>query len=206
MSLHATVDDLLVFARTRPVVGGKAAAAVCAIREGSALPYLAYMVFTPGLSAIEGLDSFESIAAHELAHTLGFGTVWEEMGLLHAKGEALQFTGQLATAAYDDAGGTEYSVPKVPVSPDRGHWYWPIEYELMSGYSDGLALSALTIQSLADLGYKVDASQADPYQLPKARSGPMAATGWDGLDGDIRLGPIMVVDRKGRIVRVIRKR
>ena len=207
VSLHATVDDLLVFARPRLVVGGKAAAAVCAIREGSALPFLAYMVFAPVLSAIEGLDSFESIAAHELAHTLGFGTVWEEKGLLHADEGALQFTGQLATAAYDDAGGTNYTVPKVPVHPgDGGHWYWPIEGELMSGYTYGTALSAITIQSIADLGYEVDVSKADPYQLPKARSGPLAVAGRDGLDHDVRFERTIVVDRNGRIVRVIRER
>ena len=204
VSLHATVDDLLVFASSFPIIGGRALAGVCGIREGSALPYGAYMGFVPGLSR-SNLDGFESIATHELAHTLGFGTVWEARGLLHVEGETLQFTGQLATKAYDDAGGTKYSVPEVPVSPDRGHWYWPIEYELLSGYTEGQALSAITIQSLADLGYEVDASQADPYQLPDARSGSMAATGRAGFDDVIRFGSIIVVDRSGRIVRVIRE-
>ena len=37
--------------------------------------------------------------------------------------------------------------------------------EVMGG---GGPLSAITVQSLADLGYGVDVTQADPYSLPRA--------------------------------------
>ena len=37
------------------------------------------------------------------------------------------------------------------------------------------ALSAITVQSLADLGYGVDVSQADPYTLPSAASAKASA-------------------------------
>ena len=47
-----------------------------------------------------------------------------------------------------------------------------LEAELMGGMQlwrpSGAALSAITVQSFADLGYGVDVSQADPYTLPSA--------------------------------------
>ena len=42
--------------------------------------------------------------------------------------------------------------------------------ELMtSSLGRGFSLSAVTIQSMADLGYSVDASQADAYTLPNVQ-------------------------------------
>ena len=53
---------------------------------------------------------------------------------------------------------------------DDGHWRGTVfGNELMASNVDAqypYFLSAITIQSLADLGYKVDPSQADPYTLP----------------------------------------
>ncbi len=53
------------------------------------------------------------------------------------------------------------------------HWRESVlEAELMGGMQlwrpSGAALSAITVQSFADLGYGVDISQADPYTLPGA--------------------------------------
>ena len=45
-------------------------------------------------------------------------------------------------------------------------------HELMGG---GPTLSAITVQSLADLGYGVDVTQADPYTLPGATAGKVSA-------------------------------
>ena len=56
-------------------------------------------------------------------------------------------------------------VPVLPV--DRGHWYFGDFSDERTGdvmeANASLLVSAITIQSLADLGYEVDLSQADPF-------------------------------------------
>ena len=111
------------------------------------------------------------------------------------------------------AGGAGYTGgAKVPVVNTGGagtrnsHWRASVfGNELMIGYlTDSSPLSAITIQSLADLGYTVDPGLADGYGLPGAAAA--AAMLGDGihLGHDVLQGPIVVVDRNGRIVRVIR--
>ena len=64
------------------------------------------------------------------------------------------------------------------------------------------------MQALADLGHAVDASRADPYELPAADAAPAAdvagAEAESPFAGDVLKGPVIVVDVNGRVVRVIR--
>ena len=66
-------------------------------------------------------------------------------------------------------------------------------------------LSAVTIQSLADPGYTVDASLAEPYRLPGTAVAPGGPEPGPRIEygDDILRGPIIVVDRNGHIMRVI---
>ncbi|WP_420441923.1 hypothetical protein [Candidatus Palauibacter sp.] len=79
----------------------------------------------------------------------------------------------------------------------------------MTGYADGTAtpspLSAITVQSLADFGYAVDVTAADPYRLPGADAARLIDEARRIPYGDdIWKGPIVVTDPDGRMVRVIR--
>ena len=88
-----------------------------------------------------------------------------------------------------------------------GHWRESVlGDEIMSPFVSGSVepLSAITVQSLADLGYSVDVSQADPYRLPPRGSLTRRAPGRRiHLENDIRSGPVRVVDTNGRVVRII---
>lgn len=85
------------------------------------------------------------------------------------------FTGQNAIAQFDAAGGGAYTDPKVPVENDffgRGesvdaHWRdLFFTGELMSSQAFLQAkLSAITIGALQDMGYEVDYTQADPFEV-----------------------------------------
>ena len=219
------VDDLVIVASVREFDGPRgilAAAGVCAVREESGLPFMGVV----GLDAadvawLEETGDMEEVILHEIGHTLGIGTIWSDLGLLvnpslSANGEAdTHFTGPLAIGAFDDAGGTEYvDGEKVPVENRAGpgsrdsHWREAVLYhELMTPYQDiGFldGLSAVTVQSLADLGYTVDLTLAEPFRLP----GTLAADFNDAArkvayGDDIIRGPILVVDRNGRVVRVV---
>ena len=148
------------------------------LREETHLPVLGCMAFDLQNAnlLITGL--------HEIGHVLGFGTIWDNLGLLqdlsHDDPNAdTHFNGSLAIAAFNDAGGRNYTGAKVPVQKmDGSHWRGNVfdhdQGELMLPWGGG-ALSAITVQSLADLGYGVDVTQADPYTLPGATAGKVSA-------------------------------
>ena len=191
-------------------------------------------------SEAEEDEQWRGTAAHEFAHALGFGILWDGHRRWRSDGDTgdfdPHFAGPLAIEAFDRAGGTDYVGPKVPV--DGGHWRgtWAgyregdvVYGELMGlGASwvdtrgvtafDNNVLSAITVQSMADIGYEVDPGRAEPFRitprppgaatLPKqdlpATDGAPAdqdllseARGDRGVD-DIWPGPVTFVDASGR--------
>ena len=64
----------------------------------------------------------------------------------------------------------------------------------------GHALSLITIESLADLGYGVDVTQAESYSIPAAgRPAPSREPGAVvHLGDDLARWPVVLVDRRGR--------
>ncbi|MDE2944185.1 MAG: hypothetical protein OXT63_08230 [Gemmatimonadota bacterium] len=221
-----TIDDLLVLVEFRDIDGpGRtlAQAGVCRLREGSMLPVASVAFFD--VSDFDGLiDSGDAteLAVHEIAHALGFGLLWRPLGLLRDPALGVgaidaHFVGPEAIAAFDAAGGTDYTGgAKVPVENFGGagtanlHWRGSVlRGELMrplNRIGSRETLSAITIQSLADLGYIVNVSPAEPYTLP----GVGAAAEKPGrvvvLGDDVLRGPVQVVDAEGRVVRVLRDR
>ena len=214
-------------------------------RQETELPVLGCMAFnlSDANLLITGL--------HEIGHVLGFGAIWNKLGFLQNPNGDAHFNGPLAIAAFDEAGGSGYPRAKVPVHRgDLAHWRGSVlRGELMIA-GGGSSLSAITVQSLADLGYGVDASQADAYTLPGAVSAQAAGTAatviastpgdaplWEGMEGagpsaarafdlsgnsltgypvppfqasatrrcglDLRSEPLRVIDRGGRVIRVI---
>ena len=130
-------------------------------------------------------------------------------------GTDTHFTGAGAIAAFNAAGGASYTGAKVPVQngdpgPDS-HWrraIFPGEMMRPSlSSSRRESLSAITILSLADLGYTVNAALADPYgvspDLPPGRPVQAEAGQILYLGDDILRVPIQVVDDEGRLMRVI---
>ena len=118
------------------------------------------------------------LALHEMGHVLGFGAVvWEELGFLRNKhsNAGAHFNGPLAITAFNDAGGRYYRGRKVPVEQGGGHWRKPVLGGELMVSGAGPALSAITIQSMADLGYGVDVTLADPYTLPGTTAGKASA-------------------------------
>ena len=141
---------------------------VSLLRESSYLPVLGCMSLNS--NRIQG--SFHALVLHEIGHVLGFGSIWNEFDFLQDfsrddPNADAHFNGPRAIAAFDDAGGKDYTGAKVPVEKkDGSHWRRSVlGDEVMGG---GGPLSAITVQSLADLGYGVDVTQADAHTLPGA--------------------------------------
>ena len=185
-----TVDDLRVYVRLASIDGTSGTLAIarsCVFRSASGLPALAAITFDIDDLNARSTAQTERTAMHELAHALGFGTLWYRHSLIrypsrNAAGDPVDedrdthFTGGRALAAFGAAGGTAYPGQPVPVENSGGsgsrdgHWRESVfGSELLSpGVERGRIqpLSAITIEALADMGYRVDASRAEPYALP----------------------------------------
>ncbi len=222
-----TVDDLVMVASVREIDGENgvlARAGPCGVRDASRLPFMGALEFDVAdlarLAEEGGAKDVEEVILHEIGHVLGIGTVWVDHGLLRNPsirntGADTHFTGSLAIAAFDERGGANYDDgAKVPVENTSGpgaadsHWRESVlGHELMTPFQtagERDLLSLITVQSLADLGYSVKVGLAEIYRLPGSTGGARATPErMIPYGDDILRGPIKVVDRDGRVVRVI---
>jgi hypothetical protein len=173
------IDDLYIEASIVPIDGpgrilGQAGPQL--IRSGGGLPIFGIMQFdSADVAMLESEGQFEEVILHEMGHVTGIGTLWSRSRLLRGIVRP-RFIGRQATNAYQDA--CDRSARNVPVENDggpgtaRGHWEEDIlDNELMTGFLNaGVSnpLSAITVGSLADLGYRVNTRAADPYTCPEA--------------------------------------
>ena len=217
--LGVRIDDLLINIRLGHIDGPGAVlaeAGPCRVRMESKLPYLGDVKFdTADLQTLEQSGVLYDTALHEIAHVLGFGlgSLWDGLLLEPSVGSRIperdtHFRGEQAIAAFDAVGGSAYAGAKVPVENDTGrygrgaldtHWRESVfGEELMTTavvLADGSEpLSLVTVAALEDLGYQVDRSKAQPYQLPSVSS--LRQTASDParvvhLRNDVRKGPII---------------
>ncbi len=177
------VDDLRIYL-VKYSAGGGAPRGVMSVDlvRSSGLPLLACVQMNEQkLSDRPG--ELWRVALHEIGHALGIGATWhydewdksnsvdgngwKDFGLLRDPYSAnVHFAGPQAIAAFDQAGGTHYQGAKVPVDRDMSHWHSILEYEIMAEDGRHRYLSAITLGALSDMGYTVDFSAADPYELP----------------------------------------
>jgi len=228
------VDDILIFIRLDSIdgpLGTLGSAGPCRLRGTGWLPVTGHMRFdTADVAALLAAGQLSQTILHEMGHVLGFGTLWGQP----TPNDCLELASEVGApqdtyydcahglAMFDSIGGTSYTGGnKVPVencgptSPAgcgtgtiNGHWREPVlNAELMTGYLNGGVanpLSRLTVAAMEDLGYTVNYDASDAYtqafslRLP-GQAGPMLFLG-----NDIHVGPLIVTDARGRVVRVIR--
>ena len=200
------VDDLIIYVEVVEIDGpsgtlGQAGRLVW--RVPSSLPIASSIELDRDDLGILSTNELEALVLHETAHTLGFGVgTWRRHNLLQnpsldmnddpiVPAPDTHFSGANAIAAFNAAGGSGYTGAKVPVENTWGgsgsqdsHWRESaMQSELMTprvGEALTHQLSAITIQSLADIGYTVDVTQADAYTLPTTSTSKIAM-GSEGL-------------------------
>jgi len=144
------------------------------------LPLKGQMMFdTADLADMQAKGTLKDVITHEMGHVLGIGTIWPNKKLVKgANGRNPQFSGPKAMAEFGKLKGTN-TPTLVPLENTGGpgtfgsHWREIIfRNELMTGFvsSPGNPLSAMTIASLADLGYVVNPAVAEAYTLPNVAS------------------------------------
>ncbi|HTO01231.1 MAG TPA: leishmanolysin-related zinc metalloendopeptidase, partial [Microthrixaceae bacterium] len=191
--IPASIDDLAIYTEVVPIdgVGGTLGSAgpTCMVRA-TELGVIGIMQFDEAdVASMLSNGTLRSVILHEMGHVLGIGTLWDTSfasgarHLLSGAGSAdPRFLGTAAGSEWGLLGGTS----TVPVENTGGpgtadsHWRETIfTTELMTGWmNSGAQMSAMTIASLADLGYHVDMSQAEPFQL---NPGAGAVARWSNL-------------------------
>jgi len=166
-----TVDDIRITAEIGQIdglYGILGQAGPTSVRTSGSLPATAQMQFDVADVDWMGAATFAQVVLHEMSHSLGFGSIWDRLGLV-TNG---QFTGANAVHEYDlMVNGTPSGIP---VEQDGGagtagsHWdEETFNNELMTGYiNDGPNyFTAMSEASFRDLGYQINsnyASLADP--------------------------------------------
>ncbi|MFV2007950.1 MAG: CARDB domain-containing protein, partial [Longimicrobiales bacterium] len=221
------VDDIRIFVKVFEIdgpLGILGQAGFCVARElPNPLPAVGVMSFDEAdLDRLAADGRLTKVILHEMGHVLGIGSLWSMLEMVinpslpNFSGADTYFRGRLAIAAFDAAGGTAYTGKKVPIEnqlgPGSGDVHWResvMKTELMTPILDGgpsAPLSAISAESLADMGYLVDSARADPFTLTfPAATAAETQPGSIRFQNDVLKGPLYVVDETGRIVRIIRR-
>lgn len=219
VTLNEVVNGLLIFATVEAIDGPGTilgSAGPCYLRSEDGLPSVGRMRFDiEDLADIDAAGLLDEVILHEMLHVLGFGTAWTSRGVFAVSGSGPRFVGTRARAAcVNDHGGASVCSSGVPIEDCVGipgcgagtinsHWKeLTFGSELMTGFvNTGFnPFSRMTIQSMADIGYGVDAAQADDFFLTPSLV----------LEGSVPAGvrlpeptlPTHVVDRFGNPTRI----
>ena len=117
--VNETIDDLRIYVgRMRTGRQGWASGGGFLIRRDSKLPILAEVAIHRDVLA-EAEHIIVNVVTHEVAHALGFGVIWDNLGLLGNPSDGRStadtyFSGRGAIDAFNFAGGWSYPGMKVP--------------------------------------------------------------------------------------------
>jgi hypothetical protein len=221
---NESVPGVLIFAKLQPIdgVGGiLGQAGPCIVRDGPGhRTAVGIMSFdTADLAAIEATGKLGDVILHEMAHVLGFGILWNFLNNSLLAGEGggdPHYTGSSARGAFfSSVSGNPFTGNPIPVENSGGpgtrdsHWREStFDNELMTGFLNGAIrpLSAFTAATFRDFGYQVNDVVADSYTLQiflqeaLQPSPSIQGSGFQLIEAPIP-GPILVIDRQGRVVR-----
>lgn len=179
-AMNETVTDVVIFAEVIPIDGvGNVlgSASPCATRSTTDLTIVGTMQFdSADLQALVATNQLVATITHEMAHVLGFGTVWSTRSLTSGLGTTdPRFIGPEAVSIWPPFSaalgfpGTNPPIENLGGAGTAGsHWRESVFHaELMTGYIEApgvpMPLSRITIASMKDLGYQVDYAQADLF-------------------------------------------
>ncbi len=200
--LPSDIDDLVIYVKVEPIDGPGSvlgsAGPTCMLMS-TELGVAGEMTFdSADIATMQTKGTFGSVILHEMGHVLGIGTLWDTSWangnrhlLTGAGGVNPRFVGAAATSEWSLLGG----VSTVPVENTGGsgtadsHWRENVfTTELMTGWmNSGAKMSAMTIASLADMGYHVDLSKAEPFILGAVVSDGTASRGSNVAENNLTM-------------------
>lgn len=150
------------------------------LRNGSFIPFAGQLTMNSDFAS--DTDLFVETAVHEMMHALGFGTIWNQLGLLqnpslpNNPGADTRFLGGSATAQYNALFNVnEIGVPVENFAgPGSGDSHWResvFDAEIMTPFAEAgnvrEPISRVTVAQFEDLGYVVNLNAADTYLPPR---------------------------------------
>jgi hypothetical protein len=215
-AVNETIDDLVIFANVTPIDGPGGIlgqAGPCLIRTAGSLPALGIMQFdVADLNNLETAGQLDEVILHEMQHVIGYGTIWNSLGIISGAGGADPiFTGANAIAAFNANGGNSYPGTPVPLENTGGagtrdsHWRETVfKNELMTGFLNAGSnpLSIITVQHFADIGYSVNPGAADAYTVVFPSPPASLQAGIIDRTRDAWSGPLYTVGAMGSLQRV----
>ena len=160
------VDDIVIQVVIVPELWAMADAATCT--DGpDGLPRLSIIRMNAGwIDWMYTHGYLGDLLAHEMGHAFGFsGAKWGGFQEQPEPGD-YRFSGPRALAEWSRLGGTS----TVPLSQSGDHWdELVLQSEIMTCYVENRTshpLSALTVATMADIGYHVALESAEPWTLP----------------------------------------
>ena len=178
--LAEQVPGVIIYASVQPIDGAGrvlAHAGPCYTRDANDLrTVVGVMEFdSDDLAGLQNTGILQDVITHEMLHVVGFGVVWDDLNLLTGfNTPSVGYIGAGGIAGCIQVGGTNSCLNNVPVESTGGagtansHWkettFGP---ELMTGFVNAppMPLSVMTVRSIADLGYTVNAAAADSYSI-----------------------------------------
>ena len=178
--LHGTHHNLLLFISVEKVdgpLGVLAFTEICAMSARDTLPVISHISLDPAdLDSLEARGLLLSVITHEIGHALGFNPQsYATRGITGGGTSDPFFSGATARAEFARLGAW-YTGSTVPLEDNNGglgpndpHWRLIVFGDelmvssLLEGYKS--PLSTITLGLFKDLGYDVDFSEADPYEV-----------------------------------------
>jgi|KBSSwiStaDraftv2_1062776.scaffolds.fasta_scaffold15009_4 leishmanolysin len=224
-AINETVPGVVIFARLAPIdgpLGILGQAGPCIVRDDpkylSAVGLMSFDV--ADLDLLESTGRLNAVILHEMGHVLGFGTLWSFLtnDLLTGRGGPdPYFNGTSARGAFLAAAAplTVFTGNPVPVENSGGagtrdsHWRESIlTNELMTGFISPSGtpnpLSAITAAAFRDMGYVVNDAPSDPFTFQASLQAMLAGPAFELREAAL-VDPILVIDRRGRVVRRVER-
>jgi hypothetical protein len=211
-TMSEVVPGVVIWVEIRSVDGpggNLGSAGACRVRLSSNVTTVGYTRLDLDDLAIGLSDGTAySTIVHEFLHILGFGGFWEDQGLLSGRFTSDPwFNGAFARAAFNQAGGSNYTGNRVPVENVGGsgtalsHWRTSLfGGEMMQGFScDGLApISYITTESFFDKGIAVTQYGDDDFDVPFR--GCPGGSGLAGRETPLAVPPSYIDESTGAVL------
>ncbi|MEP6550001.1 MAG: leishmanolysin-related zinc metalloendopeptidase [Gemmatimonadales bacterium] len=178
-ALHETHHNLLLFVSILQMDGASGQLAftqICGVSTRDSLPFLSHIQLDRAdVDSMEARGVLPAVIMHELGHALGFNPKsYIPKGLASGGSNDPVFTGVAARSEFAKHGAW-YTGNTVPLESSSGqgpmdpHWRFDVfGDELMVpvvGRDFKSPLSSITLGLFKDLGYNVDFSVSDPYEV-----------------------------------------